>query len=118
MGQPSQYGPRTFQSRRSPSLSRMNRPLRVPTSTIAFDISETSWGGRDGSYGFRCHAVRCVALTHEESARGDRRHPPVPRAEQPHQRGHEQRTDDGRVEDDPGGETDAELLDVDARALL
>ena len=35
---------------------------------------------------------------------------------QPHQRRHEQRADDRRVEDDARRETDAELLDVDARA--
>ena len=37
-------------------------------------------------------------------------------AEQLHQRRHEQGADDGRVEDDAGGEADAELLDVEAGA--
>src|SRR5262249_16856274 len=38
------------------------------------------------------------------------RHPPVPVAEQLHQRRHEQRADDRRVEDDPRREADRELL--------
>src|SRR5436305_4023066 len=41
-GQPSQYGPRSCQSRRSASLSMTKSPLRVPTSSTVFDISHTS----------------------------------------------------------------------------
>src|SRR4029079_18619961 len=37
IGQLSQYGPRTLQSRRSP-LSSTNRPLRVPTRSTLFDM--------------------------------------------------------------------------------
>src|SRR5262249_39075459 len=40
------------------------------------------------------------------------RQPPVPAAEQDDERGHEQRPDHGRVEDDACREADAELLDV------
>src|SRR5260221_1628514 len=55
-GQPSQSGPRTFQSRRCPSPSRRNAPLRVPTrsatrSVIGLTLPHpVSWlGGSDPS---------------------------------------------------------------------
>src|SRR5579864_6692971 len=42
MGQASQYGPRSFQSFRSASLSSTNRPLRVPTSKSVCAIGAAS----------------------------------------------------------------------------
>ena len=42
--------------------------------------------------------------------------PPVPAPEQRHDGGHEQRADDGRVEQDPGGQAGGEHLDVGLRA--
>ena len=96
----------------------MKQPLRVPTRTTVIAI------GCD----LHCSSERTVMrapvpdararvrFADEERARGEARHPPVPLAEQPHQRRHEQRADHGRVEDDPRREPDPELLDVDAGA--
>ena len=44
------------------------------------------------------------------------REPPVPASHQAHERGHEQGSDHGRVEDDSRREPDPELLDVRPRA--
>src|SRR5262249_56509624 len=52
----------------------------------------------------------------EQRAGDGLRQPPVPAAGNAHDRGHEQRADDCRVEDDAGGQADPELLDVRSRA--
>jgi hypothetical protein len=41
-------------------------------------------------------------------------HPPVRLGQQAHERRHEQGAEDGGVEDDPRGEADRELLDLEA----
>src|SRR5437868_11896502 len=57
----------------------------------------------------------CRAADEEESRRNGGQ-PPVPAAEEAHDRGHEQGPDHRGVEDDAGRETDPELLDIRARA--
>src|SRR5262245_19301272 len=51
---------------------------------------------------------------HAGESRHGLRHPPVPRAQQPHQRRHQEAPDDGRVDRDGGRETEADRLAVRA----
>src|ERR1051325_11023752 len=72
---------------------------------------------RRSNGGCRCgHDLRCrLRVRDAKNGACPFGHPPVPVAEEFHQRWDEQGADDGRVEDDPGRQPDRERLDLVTR---
>src|SRR5262249_29557658 len=97
------------------SVSRSSGTRPVPISVPGTGTCLV-WTGRLAAAACCCarRAQRCRLYAQHPCER--LRQPPVPAAEQDDKRGHEQRPDHGRVENDSSREADAELLDVDARA--